>query len=521
MITNRLFFLLLFFVVTATIDINAQSEKEISIRNIKSNLEFLADDLLEGREAASRGEKIASLFISQELAKYGVEPFGENSTYFQEFPMSLSGIEPDASIELKCIDKTVSLKLGNHYVYSSRNRPSVEYSGVAGEIVFAGYGITAEEFDYDDYRNLNVEGKFVLVFDDMPVSDNDTVFSQSKHRRYGFWSTKGKTAQKHGAAGVFIIPSDYTLEYWDYYAGVIKRPRFGIYDSTKTNINDYSSIPVAGLNREGVELLLENEIISAEELLKYFGSLELPESFTLKKTAAPKFSYFSRIKTARNVIGILEGHDDELKNEYVTIGAHYDHEGKIGDVVFNGADDNGSGTVGVLETARLLAEIKSNKRSILFLFYTGEEKGLLGSQYLSSNVDWINDAVVNINMDMIGRGSTDTLFCIGSDKLSTELYEVVEKVNDQGNYFTLDYRFNAENDPNRFYWRSDHVHFAEKGIPIVFFYDYMKADYHKPTDTVEKINLEKIYKVIGLVKGIVLDTTNRNEKLLVDKTFTR
>ena len=217
----------------------------------------------------------------------------------------------------------------------------------------------------------------------------------------------------------------------------------------------------------------------------------------------------------------MEGADYNLKNEYVALSAHYDHEGIKGNKIYNGADDDGSGTVGVLETARLLTKAGNNKRSVVFIFHTGEEKGLLGSKYLTSHAEWLPNTVAEINMDMIGRESIDSIHCIGSDKLSTEFFNLVEKVNNDGDYFTFDYRFNADNDPNRFYWRSDHVHYAEKGIPIVFFFDYMKADYHKPTDTVEKINFEKIYKVSKLCEGIILEVANQDHKVVVDKSFSR
>ena len=175
-----------------------------------------------------------------------------------------------------------------------------------------------------------------------------------------------------------------------------------------------------------------------------------------------------------------------LKNEYVSIGGHYDHEGIKNGEIYNGADDNGSGVVGVLETSRKLIEANNNKRSILIMFYTAEEKGLMGARYLSNNVEYINDIVVNVNLDMIGRMSADTLHSVGANRLSEELHNIKIESNKKTVNFVFDYQFDDPKDPQNIYNRSDHINFARKGIPVVFFTENMKEDYHKPTDTGRK-----------------------------------
>ncbi|RMD48342.1 MAG: M20/M25/M40 family metallo-hydrolase, partial [Ignavibacteria bacterium] len=220
---------------------------------------------------------------------------------------------------------------------------------------------------------------------------------------------------------------------------------------------------------------------------------------------------------ARNVVGILEGKDEKLKDEYIVLSAHYDHLGKRGNDIYNGADDDGSGTVTILDAARTLSIKKENKRSILFVFHTGEEKGLLGSRYFTEHFGNMDAIKANINIDMVGRGSVDTIYNIGSGKLSSEFYELVKNANEESVNIYFDYRFDDPNDPNRFYYRSDHINYARKGIPIVFFYDYMQKDYHKPTDTVEKINWEKIVKMVELTHTIALKTANLDTPLIIDK----
>jgi len=200
------------------------------------------------------------------------------------------------------------------------------------------------------------------------------------------------------------------------------------------------------------------------------------------------------------------------------LSAHYDHEGIVKGEIYNGADDNGSGTVAILEAGRRLALLKENKRSIILAFHTGEEKGLLGSKYFTENSDIMSDVVSNINIDMVGREDTESIYSIGSGKLSTELFELVEKVNSETAKFELDYTFDASNDPNRYYYRSDHYNYAKHNIPIVFFYDHMTEDYHQPTDDVDKINFEKIEKVSTLITELALRIANLDHKLIVDKT---
>ncbi len=199
------------------------------------------------------------------------------------------------------------------------------------------------------------------------------------------------------------------------------------------------------------------------------------------------------------------------------LSAHYDHEGIVNDEIYNGADDNGSGTVAILEAGRRLALLKENKRSIILAFHTGEEKGLLGSKYLTKNSDFMSEVVSNINIDMVGREDTESIYSIGSGKLSTELYDLVEKVNSETVKFELDYTFDDPNDPNRYYYRSDHYNYAKQNIPIVFFYDHMTEDYHKPTDDVDKINFEKIEKVSTLITELALRIANLDHKLKLDK----
>ncbi|HYC28647.1 MAG TPA: M28 family peptidase, partial [Chitinophagaceae bacterium] len=239
-----------------------------------------------------------------------------------------------------------------------------------------------------------------------------------------------------------------------------------------------------------------------------------------------------------NVIGILPGSD--LKDEYLVITAHYDHLGKRGDsVIYYGADDDGSGTVGVIEMAEAFAKAKAAgkgpRRSIVFMAVSGEEKGLWGSDYYSSNPAVpLEKTTANLNIDMIGRSdasrktgdSTNYVYVVGDDKLSSDLRVISEAMNKKYVKMELDYKFNDPKDPNRIYFRSDHYNFAKKGVPIIFYYDGMLgADYHRPTDTPDKINYPLLAKRAQLVFYTAWEMANRNEMLKrdipLDTTLTR
>jgi Zn-dependent M28 family amino/carboxypeptidase len=229
------------------------------------------------------------------------------------------------------------------------------------------------------------------------------------------------------------------------------------------------------------------------------------------------------------VLGIIEGTDK--KDEYVVITAHYDHVGKRNDsTIFYGADDDGSGTVSVLELAEAFAKAKADgkgpRRSILFMTVSGEEHGLWGSEYYSNHPVYpLEKTTVNLNIDMIGRigseyikdkDSINYLYVIGDNKLSSDLTPITENINASYTKMKLDRKYNDPNDPNRFYYRSDHYNFAEKGVPIIFYFNGVHADYHRPTDTPDKINYKLMEKRAKLVFYTAWEMANREEMLKRD-----
>ncbi|NQW35024.1 MAG: M28 family peptidase [Methylophilales bacterium] len=240
-------------------------------------------------------------------------------------------------------------------------------------------------------------------------------------------------------------------------------------------------------------------------------------------------TYFTRMKnpvSSENVLAYIEG--SELPDEVVVLSAHYDHVGMEGDTIYNGADDDGSGTVALLEIAEAFQMAKDQgygpKRSLLFLHVTGEEIGLYGSRYYTENpIIPIAQTLCDLNTDMIGRidplkeGNENYIYLIGSDKLSQSLHDLSEEVNKTYVQLELDYTFNADDDPNRFYYRSDHYNFAEKNIPVIFYFNGVHQDYHKPTDTPDKINYPLMAKRTRLIFHTAWEIANREGRIYADK----
>ena len=245
----------------------------------------------------------------------------------------------------------------------------------------------------------------------------------------------------------------------------------------------------------------------------------IPASYFVK-TRGPK------LPNSENIWAFIEG--SEKSDEILVISAHYDHVGEKKGEIYNGADDDGSGTVALLEVAQAFAmakmEGKGPKRSVLFLHVTGEEHGLHGSRFYSENPLFpLKNTIANINIDMIGRRDTlhpntnNYVYVIGADRLSTDLHDITEAANREYIKMDLDYKYDDRNDPQRFYYRSDHYNFAKNGVPSVFLFNGIHADYHKPTDEADKIEYDALEKRTKLVFAMAWELANREKRPVVDK----
>ena len=468
--------------------------KTITAEDLKKHLFIVASADFEGRETATEGQRKAAAYIENDFHSLGLKP-GNGDNFQLPYPVYQDSLE-SATLSVKGQDFTFNK---DFFV-----PVALDYSAVMGaaDIVFAGYGVS--DSTRDDYKNLNVKGKIVLVLGGNPPGT--TMPTGRAARR--FFLARQEAAQKNGAAALLILQATPPRNVREPKGNMsmTEFPRT-LYPNT-FYITDAVAKAIAGDDFAGLE--------NGSSLGKtYPAALKLG----LQKTTLHLQS--------TDVLGFLEGTD--LKDQILVISAHYDHLGKRGDVIWYGADDDGSGTVSVLELAEAFAKAKAAgkgpRRSILFLANSGEEKGLFGSQYYSEHPTYpLDKTTADLNIDMIGRidpnrkngDSTNYVYVVGSDKLSTELKPISEGNNKKYSKLELDYKFDDPSDPEMIYYRSDHFNFARKGVPIIFYFDGIHKDYHQPSDTPDKINYDIMEKRARLVFYTAWEMANRNDMIKRD-----
>mgnify|MGYP002395882881 CR=1 FL=1 len=516
--------LLLFFLIVSgnvfsqTLNEASKFAKTITVKDLRKHLEIIASDEYEGRETGEKGQKMAAEYISKHFKELGLAgPTSASNPYYQPFKLYKNYWD---EVELGFGDEELTY-LEEFFLYGNF---SIEEEGLP--FVFAGYGIDEEK--YSDYEGLDVEDKAVAVWMGQPV-DNETgnyLLSGTDKPSQAISSTyKIKAAAEKGAKAIFLIyeSDDEFNNRLEVYKPYLQKPSLSTTDGSK----EQGKIGVFFMGPSSL-----SKVLGLSE--KKYQKLE--KKYSKKKAAAVKSQPSLQLTATKsseevmteNVLGYMEGTD--LKDELLVVTAHYDHIGKSGDEINNGADDDGSGTVTVLEIAEAFSMAKADsvfpRRSILFMTVTGEEKGLLGSAYYSDNpVFPLGNTIANLNIDMVGRvddkhaDNPDYIYVIGSDMLSSELHDMHEEVaRKYAPDVELDYTYNAKDDPNRFYYRSDHYNFAKHGIPVIFYFNGTHEDYHQPTDTVEKINFEKMSKIGRLIFHTAWELANRDTRPVVDQS---
>jgi Zn-dependent M28 family amino/carboxypeptidase len=453
---------------------------EISGTRFKDNVAFLASDEMKGRGDGTPELEKAAEYIASQFRLSGLPPAGEADTYFQKFEVTTGS---DIGTHNEVIVDGAPLRLQQDFVpirFSSN-------SHIESPVTFAGYGITAPELNYDDYAGIDAKDKVVIVFRHNPQESDP-------HSRYALHAeliSKAINARQHGADGIIFItdPNNHSGE--DDAVG----------PATKNAEPDDVGIASIHARRDAVAKLFTQAGKSLADLQKEIDSSLKPISFELPAARINISTDIVRArKTVRNVLAAIPGSDPQLKNEWVVVGGHYDHLGLgerdslapslIGQV-HHGADDNASGTAGVLEIARVVAANPHPRRSILFMTFAGEELGLLGSSYFVNHPTIPLDKVAAmINMDMIGRLQNERLY-VGGVGTSTDFKSWMETLN-RPLGFNLDFSDTG-------YGSSDHTSFTIKRIPVLFFFSGLHSDYHKPSDTADKINADGARKILSLV----------------------
>ncbi len=506
----------------AQTDAAARYAAVITGSNLNKHLSIIAGAGMEGRETGTEGQRKAAAYIEAQFKATGLTPVEALKGYQQYYPLYQDSLK---SVELKMDGKVA--EYGKDFITPLNNNETGKFKGK--KIVFAGYGI--EEEKYSDYTGLNVKGKIVIFFLGEPKKDGKfmiTGTNRSSEWTFPGISKKIALAAAKGAAGVLIInPNQESFNQ----RTVDNGKKTGIY--FPRNNNQARPLNFAQLSHAFAKDIMGNPFDTLIKISKTSGAMnDLPIDVgrAMEKKAKVTFS-FEKYRTtinASNVAGIIEGTDK--KDEYVFVTGHYDHLGMRNGQIYYGADDDGSGTCAVIQMAEAFAKAAKEgnrpRRTIVFMTVSGEEKGLWGSDYYSEHPFFpLDKTSVDLNIDMVGRVDTerktaDTLnyvYVIGHDKLSSDLPVINEGVNNKYTQLVLDYKFDDPNDQNRIYFRSDHYNFAKKGIPILFFYDGMlKADYHKPTDTVDKINWELYEKRTRMIFHTAWEMANRDEMLKRD-----
>ena len=473
----------------------------ITARDLEAHVNFLASNVTEGRGTGQPGLQIAAEYIATQFRRFGLEPIGSNGSYFQKFELLKTKLTDN--VKLVMVEKQTDgwsrekFQYGEDFFVSPRGLTgSIE---TQAPVIFANYGISSPEHGWDDYAGIDVERKVVLIMDGQPVIPGSDYFTEETETHVGDVMEKVMTARENGASAILIAfnPRSETL-----FSDRMKRWERWLTQDAMALPSPQSPAPVFFINERTANRLLSvigKSLIQIQVEVEtgLSGSMILPDISLLFSVELEKETVVTQ-----NVAGYLSGTDPELSKETVIFSAHYDHLGIDEEgTIWYGADDNGTGTSAILEIAEALTSTRKRApRSFLFLTVSGEEKGLLGSSYYTDHpLIPIEQTITDLNIDMVGRNAPDSIYIIGSDMISRELHNMNESAALFLDNLSLNYRYNTLDDPNRYYYRSDHYNFAKHGVPVIFYFAGMHEDWHQPTDTVDKINFDKMERVAKLV----------------------
>lgn len=486
------FYLILLFVFSSHTNFNVGEKYSIKPESLKEHIQHLASDELEGRFTGSNGNILAADYILDNFKDAGLLPLFDKS--YTQSTTIISGVDygSNNNFSAQLGDEKVEIVTYHQYLVL----PFSDNISYSGEVVFAGYGISATDKNYNNYENIDVTDKAVLIFKGTPDSDNP----HSELTRFSSARAKVSTAKEKGVKLViFISDNEENIKSVRYdYGGISKE------------------IGILEVNKKTADKFLIQNNTSVKEISDKIQNDKVASSFLINNSSI-KVSIELELQNAEviNVGGIIEGSDDKLKNEYIVVGAHFDHLGwgQTGSLyrgeetlIHYGADDNASGTAGLIELANYFSANKNLlKRSLVFVGFSGEELGLIGSNYFVNNSPIpIENIVTMINMDMIGRMNEENNLMVYGTGTS-------DSWNDLLNEFNNKYNFNLTFHKEGF-GPSDHSSFYAKEIPVLFYFTGTHTDYHRPSDTWDKIEYEKLSNVLYYVSDMITHLSNVNER---------
>ncbi len=528
----------------------AQDPKEAGLRAItpdvvKAQMEILAADWMEGRATGTRGELMAGDYIASMFRMYGITPYGDvpsqagarrspvlslaERSYFQVIP--LVEFTPGDDQQFSVVTTKGGGESAVDFAYLTDFSVRTGHVGLSvnAPVVFAGYGFTDAKSGYDDYKNLDVSGKVVIILAGFPGHQEEAspayqkFHPEGRNALYAMERDKTSRAEKMGAAAIIMVrPGGNPFREWasTSAADAIKAPAERAYPiPTGTGrmalATDTLSgnMPLFTVSNRVVERLFAGTGTDLAAFEKKVAQAMQPLSMLLPgKSVRLRTTVRSKIITARNVLGYIEG---EKKDEVIVVGGHYDHMGQSGGWIWNGADDNASGTVGVMTIARaFVATGKKPERSVIFAAWTGEEKGLLGSEYFVRTLSPATHVVINLNYDMIARDEAGDSLGNKAMMMYTEAWKEIRGVTENhltAHQLDLDLSYRPLTSAGG---GSDHAHFARKGIPVFYFMAAMHPDYHQPSDELSKVNWKKMTDIIRLGFLNTWEFANRGEPVL-------
>ncbi|MBX3266018.1 MAG: M20/M25/M40 family metallo-hydrolase [Acidobacteria bacterium] len=504
----------------------------ITADKLSNWLHFVASDAMAGRDTPSQGLDVTAEFLKMNLSRWGFKPAGDNGTFFQKMALRRDGInaaETFVTVNGQKFDYGVDLV-----------RVSGTDTGtMSPKIVFAGNGWMVKSKNLNPYAGIDVRGKIIAVYGEGQIGGRNLVplpagvtQADLTGERGTDWADAVTYARNNGAAGVMVLASSFLNDNWGAVVQNFGRSRT-VVDKLQPAVANQGGAPqptVFIASRKLTEAIFAGE--AGNPVAGAANSFEVGKNFSLSIALKPEIVH------TQNVVALWEGGDPTLKKEMVAIGAHYDHVGTNPnapgeDKIWNGADDDGSGTVALLAMAEALAVSKVRpKRSVLFVWHAGEEKGLWGAEYFNKfpTVD-IKNVIAQLNIDMIGRskkpGDTNPrnkdlagpneVYVIGSEMMSSTLGAITKGTNNGFLKLDYNYKYDDPKDTNRFFFRSDHFHYAVNGIPIAFWFTGVHEDYHQPSDHPDKIDYAKYEKITRTIFLTMWELTDLRERPKVDK----
>lgn len=478
----------------------------ITAEEFLNHVKILASDEFEGRRAGERGAELAAQYVAREFKEYGLRAVGDDGSNYQKFEFTASlELGPKNVLSFQRRTESTLFDLGEDYLPLSLS----EDGNVSGEVVFVGYGISAPDLGYDDYDGIDVKDRVVVALRFTPEGDD----RHSDFSRHAPVRRKAMTARDRGASAIVLVTGPLDVD-------------AGAEDNPMRLVVDYTG------GRGGIIGVSARNSV-AEDLLAPLGSTLREIQTSINEQKKPKsivipdarvtvgVELIEKKATTSNIVGFLEGNDPARKDELIVVGAHHDHLGFGGQgslvpdtvAVHNGADDNASGTAGLLELAQWFAAHKSEiQRSLLFISFGAEEEGLLGSaHYVKHPIFPLEKTTAMINLDMIGR-LQDSSLIVGGAGTSPAWTNLIQKTSG-AEHFRL--KLNQDG-----FGPSDHASFYGKDIPVLFFFTNLHEDYHRPTDDWQRIQSEDAHRIVKLVQSILMELANSSERPLFTKAET-